>query len=522
MADISINLDNVKPLLSSLGLGQAPPAPPKVDQLPAPAMPPAPPPPTPAIAGFSQWMADPRTQQKVASGVTLPGTPLMPAPAPMAAVNPPQQQYAALNPPGAPPAPASPAAPAATLAASPAPLQRNLQADQNELRRLQTTGSGISQIKNPWLRALGTVGDIASSITGLGGAIPGTTLHNRTLQTQQAQTVGSDEQALAQQQGAIQAAAQLADTQSQTNERTAKAARENAQADSSAPFVMTKEQAEAISQPALAGTQTTMRDYTKALTAAGNNATSITNNQNTNTTKVTTTGLNNDAKASIEKQREAARAAIADAANKTKVLVTGMNNSTSRANNADTNASRGTVAGGGYKVPADVTKRAALASNVLENADAVDSVLQRAPDIVGSMGGRYSNVQQMIGSDDPNIQELGVRMHNIALASNGAHGVRSAQAIQKTEDELFNNFKSGPNGIRGALGATRGSMQTFLNDEKNFAASGSRTGGIAQAPTGGSGSIPPQAAAQLQEGVIHTFGNGQQWTKQNGKPVRVK
>lgn len=507
MADISVNLDNIKPLLSSLGLGQAPPAPPKVDQLPTPAMTPGPPPPTPAVAGFSQWMADPRTQEKVASGITLPGTALMPAPAPMASVNPPQQQYAAMNPPGAAPASSGPPAPTPPPTGSPAALsvpQQNLQADQNELHRLQTTGSGISQIKNPWLRALGTAGDIASSITGLGGAVPGTTLHNRTLQTQQAQTVGSDENAIAQQNSGLQAAAQLADTQSQTQQRTALGAKAQSQADSAAPFVMTKEQAEAISQPALAGTQTNMRDYTKALTGAGNNATSLANNQNANATKVTTTGLNNDSKASIEKQREASRAAIADAGNKTKLLVTGMNNSTSRANNADTNASRGTTAGGGYKVPADVTKRAALASNVLENADAVDSLLQRSPDIVGSMGGRYTNVQQMIGSDDPNIQELGVRMHNIALAGNGAHGVRSGQAIQKTEDELFNNFKSGPNGIRGALTATRGSMQTFLNDEKNFSSSGSRTGGIAPAPTGGgSGSN----SVTTPDGQIHTFPN---------------
>ena len=35
-------------------------------------------------------------------------------------------------------------------------------------------------------------------------------------------------------------------------------------------------------------------------------------------------------------------------------------------------------------------------------------------------------------------------------------------------------------------------------------------------------SIPATAAAQLQEGQNHTFNNGQVWTKQGGKPVRVK
>lgn len=35
-------------------------------------------------------------------------------------------------------------------------------------------------------------------------------------------------------------------------------------------------------------------------------------------------------------------------------------------------------------------------------------------------------------------------------------------------------------------------------------------------------SIPPEAASQLKEGQITTFGNGQQWTLQGGQPVQVK
>jgi hypothetical protein len=162
-----------------------------------------------------------------------------------------------------------------------------------------------------------------------------------------------------------------------------------------------------------------------------------------------------------------------------------MKDSTSRANNANTNDHKASNGAGGFKVPADVTKRAALGANVMENADAVEEIIGRRPDIIGATGGRYTNVQQMIGSDDPDIQALGVRMHNMALASNGAHGVRAQQAIQKTEDELFNNFKAGPNAIKGALNATRGSVQTFLDDEKNFSTTGQRTGGFTPPPSGG-------------------------------------
>jgi hypothetical protein len=315
--------------------------------------------------------------------------------------------------------------------------------------------------------------------------------------------------------------AALADTQSQIEERKALAAKGLSLADAVAPFTMTREQAVAINHPELAGTQTTARDYSKALIGAGNNNTSTGNNTRTNETKVTTTGMNNATSTANNTASNATRKEISDAADKTKVLVANMHDATSRANNANTNDHKGTTGAGGFKVPADVTKRAALASNVLENADAVEGLLNKRPDIIGAAGGRYSNVQQMIGSNDPDIQALGVRMHNIALASNGAHGVRAQQAIQKTEDELFSNFKAGPDAIKGALNATRGSMQTFLNDEQNFATTGRRTGGTNNMvpPTQG---IPAAAAAQLQEGVQHTFGNGQVWTKQNGKPVRVK
>jgi hypothetical protein len=42
-------------------------------------------------------------------------------------------------------------------------------------------------------------------------------------------------------------------------------------------------------------------------------------------------------------------------------------------------------------------------------------------------------------------------------------------------------------------------------------------------PSGGNaGALPPQALAQLKEGMHTTFGNGQVWTIQNGKPVRVQ
>lgn len=305
-------------------------------------------------------------------------------------------------------------------------------------------------------------------------------------------------------------AAALADTYSQVAQRDSAAAKGDSQAEAGAPFVMTADQAAAIGHPELVGMKTNTTQYTKALTAmtgadakvtvgAGNNATATTVGAGHDAAKVTVGAGNNATSIANNTATNATRETVEQMANKTRLLVTQMNNSTSRANNADNNAHKGTVgADGMYKVPADVTKRAALASNVNENADGVMEILGRNPGIVGAVGGRYTNVQQMIGSNDPDIQAMGVRIHNMALAGNGAHGVRSAEAVNQTENELFNHFKTGPQGIAGAIAATRGSVQTFLNDEKSFQQTGSRAGGGAPAPGG-------QISVTAPDGSVHPF-----------------
>jgi hypothetical protein len=274
----------------------------------------------------------------------------------------------------------------------------------------------------------------------------------------------------------------------------------NAQAksltDSNTPVTLSKEQAASIGHPELEGMEMGGKLYSAMLTGK----------QKADTTATVAAGKNQTAK-ELADQRNQRIKDTTDAANKTKLLLQDKKDATSTANAsariaasaANTNAklaAKGTPGAG--KVPADVTKRAALSSNVLENADAVEDIVKRRPEIVGATGGRYSNVQQMIGSDDPDIQALGVRMHNIALASNGAHGLRSAEAIAQTENELFNHFKAGPNAIHGGLQAIRGSVQTFLDDEKNYQTSGSRTG--APHPF-----TPPTQANGANSGAVETY-----------------
>ena len=581
MPSLDFNLKDVLPLLSSLGIGggdkgDAPTEDAKPSTATVPAMPPSPPPPVPAAAGFGDWAADPQNAKKVADGLTAPGTPLLPpapvppmiaapppapsdtglvktAPSrvltdPSVLTPPPGRQFASLNPPqvatqnAAPstatvptqdglfpaPMPSAPLPTAAPTVAQAAQTQMNLDmaANPDQYQRPQLAGQGWKG----FLR-FGIPAALISAGSGLNRQDPSAGMKliedqmaadknvpNANLTTFNARNVQP-----------LRDAAALADTQSQTAQRNSTAAKADRATEDMAPFTMTLEQAKAINQPGLAGTQTTMRDYNKLVGKAGDNNTSAGNNQRTNDTKETNNAATNQTRLTASQQAIEARKGIAAEADKTRMLVASMHDRTSRANNADTNASKGggsSTSAQGFKVPADVTKRAALASNVLENAQGVEDILGRRSDITGTAGGRYSNVQQMIGSDDPDIQALGVRMHNMALASNGAHGVRSQEAVQKTEDELFNHFKSGPNAIHGALNATRGSMQTFLDDERNFATTGQRTSyGVTAPPARAGGNAAPASYTTTATGPGgHQIGSndgGKTWVDvKTGKKVQ--
>ena len=106
-----------------------------------------------------------------------------------------------------------PVSPASTTQVN-APSQ--LDRDQARLRYLQNSGSGISQIQNPVGKVAATAGDIALRLftPGLEPFVGGTEGHHQMLVNRQLGVVGGD-------QSQLQAAAQLADTQSQMNERDA-------------------------------------------------------------------------------------------------------------------------------------------------------------------------------------------------------------------------------------------------------------------------------------------------------------
>jgi len=90
----------------------------------------------------------------------------------------------------------------------------------------------------------------------------------------------------------------------------------------------------------------------------------------------------------------------------------------------------------------------------------------KRPEILGAVAGRFTNTQQMIGNNDPDISALGVHVHNMAMANSGVHGFRSQEGVESYERQLLNNFKNGPAAMAGALRASTGSVQTFIDNAR--------------------------------------------------------
>jgi hypothetical protein len=117
-------------------------------------------------------------------------------------------------------------------------------------------------------------------------------------------------------------------------------------------------------------------------------------------------------------------------------------------------------------VSADEKKKAELAENIAFNANEVAKIVMNRPDILGAVAGRYTNTQQMIGNNDPDISALGVHIHNMAMANSGVHGFRSQEGVESYEKQILNNFKNGPKAMAGALRASTGSVQTFIDNAR--------------------------------------------------------
>lgn len=250
MASLNFDINDVKPLLSSLGLGQAPPPPPDTSQITPPPMPKGP---TPAAAGFGEWAADPQNQQKVLDGVTPPGKPLLPPPnlganvplAPgagqMAAVNPPAQPNFLTPPtmPSAPPAMIAPQSPNV----GPQSLQTWEQQNPDKVASPQLVGQGLKGFLKFGIPAALISAGSGLSDMGRGNPTAGLSLIGDQAARDRSAPDINQSRYNAEVLQPMKDNLAMRDTQSQIAQRNASANKSNAQADAVPDNVKQKQQA---------------------------------------------------------------------------------------------------------------------------------------------------------------------------------------------------------------------------------------------------------------------------------------
>jgi hypothetical protein len=110
--------------------------------------------------------------------------------------------------------------------------------------------------------------------------------------------------------------------------------------------------------------------------------------------------------------------------------------------------------------------KAGLAENMVFNSNNVASILLRRPDIVGAVAGRFTTLDQMKGTNDPDIVSLATDIENIAKANAGLHGQKAQEAVTQYENTVLNHFKNGVAGIFGGLKSSTDSVQTFIDEAR--------------------------------------------------------
>jgi hypothetical protein len=150
------------------------------------------------------------------------------------------------------------------------PGEQKLAQDQQKLAQLQAAPYGGSQIKRPWLRDIVRGLDIAGSVAtpGVMRFVPQSTIGHQVQVERQLGVVGGD-------QSQLQAAAQLANTRSQQNERDAMGRRYDAQANLYNPEPLPAGQAQALGHPEWEGLRLDARDAERLVGGAARNQTTL-------------------------------------------------------------------------------------------------------------------------------------------------------------------------------------------------------------------------------------------------------
>jgi hypothetical protein len=157
--------------------------------------------------------------------------------------------------------------------------------------------------------------------------------------------------------------------------------------------------------------------------------------------------------------------------------------------------------------------RASLASVALANIDKIDEIVKRRGDMLGPGAGRISNIDQLIGSNDPDLVALVNEAHNFSMANAGVHGSRSVMNVRDAVKDLLGDLHNGPQGIQGGLDANRANLQAII--AKGTASPADQ--GNAPKP----GATYQQTATGPNNHKIGSNDGGKTWVDvQTGKPVQ--
>lgn len=406
-----------------------------------------------------------------------------------------------------PPAMASamPPTPMPNVPASAAPpVGSPVDADRQKLKDLQTSGAGLNQIQNPFLRGLAKVGDVVGSIVspGISALVPGTTMHNRLLQQHEGEIIAQDQNAIDQNAQQQQNAANLAHTNAET---------------AAIPINAGLKQQQATAALAEHGLKVVQND------------------------DGTTSVIPDETSPVFQKQQ--AQNAYFQARTESEQANSQLRQAETAAKNADPNTPAGQMAIKQYQLAVQRAQTAAqngttaaqrlglsgqefafnqekffnpqptaqerrmgdLGTSAVNQVKTMQQIVNGHPEVFGPAAGRKTTVQAWLGSQSPDVQRYLTAARYLADHSAGVFGSRSVE-ITKSLEQLTDPHIN-PDALKAALDQTQKTLNHFVQV-------GTVHGNPMQPPTSGGSS-----SGAAPEGTVVKMADGSTQVKRNGKWV---
>lgn len=428
-----------------------------------------------------------------------------------------------------------PAIPSGVAPITPAKDTGQLGADKTELARLESTGSGVSQLqrKHPVLGTFAKIADVIGSIAAPGAAaqIPGTTAHHSLLVNKERGQIKGD---IANMEGEAQAQQEQAKAQSLINPPAKEKPAGSTVETGDGVFQWNPETNKYDTKVGPPKTQAhTLSDpkagYAQAISDAITNGRDPNNDPHVIAWKQAMDNIAKQEKPDSPEQqfidehmRTHPGATISDAVRAygaasqqpqrdPRQMAVGPDGKVIEIHPGMT-IPQGTKSVTGdltNKPTADEQRRADLASNLNENLTQLEGILQRRPDLFGPAAGRLTGLRGMIGTSDPDVAALKTIQEQMGMAMVGAHAMRNAQHVETAANSIVNSLHNEPEAVAGAIAAARNSLKTFQSDAERNTNRGSTSGparDLGPAPQGkeegATGTLPDGTKVKVQGGRL--------------------